>query len=172
MNKHPQTIIQLNTEQLKSTYKGLDQFILVLMIIALPIYGMIYLYHTSGNLDWGIPEFPSWINQLLIFGCFLLLIAQELIFRKKMSIVEKGQDLLGRLMVYSQATKQRYSILFVVTILSAAGLLLFDSAFYNLIFALTLLFFSLGKPNPTRINKLLKLNEEEKELIRAASRPH
>lgn len=161
----------MDTQQLKKRYRRLDQFILILMIVALPMYGMIYLYHSSGTGTWDIPRFPEWMNQLLIFAGFLLLIAQVLLFRKRMSTIVKSQELSIKLKIYADAIKQKYILLFIVTLLCAGGLLLFESAFYNLIFALTLLFFSLGKPNPNRMNKLLKLNDEDKELVRLATRP-
>lgn len=149
----------------------MDQMVLILMIFALPIFGMIYLFQTSGKLELNLPNLPFWMNQLLALGIFLLLIAQVFLFQKRISVINPSSDLLVKLTQYSDATKQRYYILFVVSLLCAVGLLLFGSAIYNGLFALVLLFFSIGKPNPNRINKALKLREADIEKIRLATRP-
>jgi len=161
----------LEIQALKKVYKRSDQMVLIVMIFALPIFGMIYLYHSSGNLDWDLPKFQDWVNQLLVFAGVLLLFAQIFLFQKKIAAINPRSDLLIKLTQYSTATKQRYLILLGVSLICSLGLLLFQSAIYNLLFALTLLFFSLGKPNPNRINKALKLNEGDIEKIRLASRP-
>jgi hypothetical protein len=69
------------------------------------------------------------------------------------------------------ATKERYFLLFLISLISSVGLLFFENAIFIVIFAVTLIFFSVGKPTPDRIGKLLKLDKEQKEQIRLASRP-
>jgi len=161
----------LEIQEYKKVYKDLDQLILILLIIVLPIFGTIYLYQTSGDFTWDIPKLPLIVGQVLTGAGVGLLLAQYLLFRKKVKTVFQTEDLLIKLKIYAKATRERYVILFVVALICSAGLLLFGSAIYNAIFATALFFFSLGKPTPERIKSLLKLNKEDAEIIRLASRP-
>lgn len=158
-------------KELRRIYKGTEQLILILMAVVLPIFGMIYLYHNSGNLDWDLPVIPAIVEQVLIgFGVGLLL-AQFLLFRKRINSSFLTEELILKLRAYMNATKERYIMLFVISLISSVGLLFFENAIFIVIFAVTLIFFSAGKPTPDRIGKSLKLDKEQKELIRLASRP-
>lgn len=156
--------------ELRRIYKGTEQLILILMAVVLPIFGMIYLYHNSGNLNWDLPVIPAIVEQILIgFGIGLLLV-QFLLFRKRINSSFLTEELILKLRAYMNATKERYFLLFLISLISSAGLLFFENAIFIVIFAVTLIFFSVGKPTPDRIGKLLKLDKEQKELIRLALR--
>lgn len=161
----------MEIQEYKKVYKNLDQLILILLILVLPIFGMIYLYQSTGEITWEIPELPILVGQILSGAGIGLLLAQYLLFRKRVKLVFQTEQLLDKLKIYASATRERYLILFVVALICSAGLLLFGSAIYNVIFAGTLFFFSVAKPNPERIKTLLKLNKEDAEIIRLASRP-
>ena len=158
-------------KELRRIYKGTEQLILILMAVVLPIFGMIYLYHNSGNLNWDLPVIPAIVEQILMgFGIGLLLV-QFLLFRKRINSSFLTEELILKLRAYMNATKERYFLLFLISLISSVGLLFFENAIFIVIFAVTLIFFSVGKPTPDRIGKLLKLDKEQKELIRLASRP-
>ncbi|REG81882.1 hypothetical protein [Algoriphagus antarcticus] len=161
----------MEIQEYRKVYKNLDQLILILLILVLPIFGMIYLYQSSGKLTWDLPELPILVGQILSGAGIGLLVAQNLLFRKRVKAVFQTEDLLIKLKIYAKATRDRYLMLFIVAMLCSAGLLLFGSAIYNVIFATALFFFSFGKPTPERIKTLLKLNKEDAEIIRLASRP-
>jgi len=161
----------LEGKELRRIYKGTEQLILVLMAVVLPIFGMIYLYHNSGNLNWDLPEIPEITEQILIGFGIGLLIVQFLLFRKRINASFFTEELVLKLSAYMNATKERYLILFVTSLISSVGLLFFENAIFIIIFAVTLIFFSVGKPTPERISSALKLDKEQKELIRLASRP-
>lgn len=163
--------IILEIQEFRKVYKNLDQLILILLILVLPIFGMIYLYQSSGKLTWDLPELPQLVGQILSGAGIGLLVAQYLLFRKKVKAVFLTEDLLAKLKIYANATRERYVILFVVALICSVGLLFFGSAIYNFIFAGALFFFSVAKPTPDRIKSLLKLSQENAEIIRQASRP-
>jgi hypothetical protein len=164
-------IKKLEGKELRRIYKGTEQLILILMAVVLPIFGMIYLYHNSGNLNWDLPVIPAIVEQILIgFGIGLLLV-QFLLFRKRINSSFLTEELILKLRAYMNATKERYFLLFLISLISSVGLLFFENAIFIVIFAVTLIFFSVGKPTPDRIGKLLKLDKEQKEQIRLASRP-
>lgn len=161
----------MEASELRLLYKRTEQLILVLMAVVLPIFGMIYLYHNSGNLNWDLPEIPAIVEYILMgFGIGLLLI-QFLLFRKRIKSSFLTDELILKLRAYTNATKERYVLLFFISLISSVGLLFFENAIFIVIFAVTLIFFSVGKPTPDRISKMLKLDKEQKEQIRLASRP-
>jgi hypothetical protein len=51
------------------------------------------------------------------------------------------------------------------------GLLFSGNPGFVVIFAITLVFFSLGKISPDRMARLMKLKKENRELLREISRP-
>ncbi|SFT90172.1 hypothetical protein SAMN04489724_2665 [Algoriphagus locisalis] len=161
----------LENQEFRRVYKNLDQLILILLILVLPLFGMIYLYQSSGEITWDLPELPMVFGQILSGAGIGLLLAQYLLFRKKIKAVFHTDELLMKLKIYASATRERYLILFVIALICSAGLLFFGSAIYNVIFAVALFFFSVAKPTPERITKLLKLSKEDAEVIRLASRP-
>ena len=161
----------LENQEFRRVYKNLDQLILILLILVLPLFGMIYLYQSSGEIKWDLPELPVVVGQILSGAGIGLLLAQYLLFHKKIKAVFHTDELLMKLKIYASATRERYFILFVVALICSAGLLFFGSAIYNVIFAVALFFFSVAKPTPERIKKLLKLTKEDAEIIRLASRP-
>lgn len=161
----------MENHEFRKVYKNLDQLILILLVLVLPIFGMIYLYQSTGKIIWDLPDLPVVVGQLLTGLGIGLLLAQYLLFRKRVKAVFQTDDLLVKLKIYAKATRERYVILFVVALICSAGLLLFGSAMFNVIFAASLFFFSVCKPTPDRIKSLMKLNKEDAEVIRLASRP-
>lgn len=140
-------------------------------MIALPLFGMVYLYYNSGNLDWGLPVLPDFVDGLLSGAGTALLVIQYFLFHRKIKLSFEYEELLKKVEVYANATRERVILLLVCSLISTVGLVFFENPYYVLLFAATLVFFSLAKPTPDRMARLLKLKKEEKELIRQASRP-
>ncbi|WP_192350801.1 hypothetical protein [Algoriphagus sp. Y33] len=161
----------MEIQEYRRVYKNLDQLILILLVLVLPVFGMIYLYQSSGEDTWDLPELPLFVGHILSGGGIGLLVGQYLRFRKSVKDVFQTDNLLKKLKIYAGATRERYIILLVTALICSAGLLFFGWAIYNAIFAVTLFFFSISKPTPDRIKRLLKLNTEDAEVIRLASRP-
>lgn len=140
-------------------------------MVALPLFGIVYLYDSSGNLYWGLPKLPGFVNGFLIGFSIAILIGQYIVFKRKLKLTFASEDLLEKVRIYSNATNQRYLFLFVVSVFASIGLLFNQNPVYTMIFAVTLVFFSLAKPSPDRMARLMKLKKEDRELIREASRP-
>jgi hypothetical protein len=98
------------------------------------------------------------------------LVGQDLIFRKKIKLTLNETELLKKVKIYCKATTQRFLFLFLVSVGATVGLLFDGNPFYIVLFALALVFFSLAKPSPDRMARLMKLKKEDRELIREASR--
>ena len=161
----------MDFEQTRKAYRSQEMLVLILMVISLPLFGFVYLYYNSGNLDWNLPTLPDSIHGLLVGVGVGLLIGQYLIFHNKLKVAKSAGELFGKLDIYIKATRKRFLILFAISLLSTVGLLFFKSAFYIVIFAVTLLFYSLAKPTPDRIKRLLKLNKEDTEIVKDIARP-
>ena len=161
----------MELEEIRSIYKNLEQLVLILMLIALPLFGMIYLYHNSGNLDWGLPKLPDFVNGILAGAGTALLLIQYFLFHRKLKETFHFNELLKKVKIYAHATKERFFLLFICSLIATLGLLFFGNPYFIVLFAGTLVFFSLAKPTPDRIGRLLKLKKEERDLILNASRP-
>lgn len=161
----------MELEEIRSIYKRLEQLVLILMLIALPLFGMIYLYHNSGNLDWGLPALPDFVNGILAGAGTALLLIQYFLFHRKLKETFHFDELLKKVKIYAHATRERFFLLFICSLIATLGLLFFGNPYFIVLFAGTLVFFSLAKPTPDRIGRLLKLKKEERDLILNASRP-
>lgn len=81
------------------------------------------------------------------------------------------EELIEKLKIYAKATSQRFGFLFLVSVCSALGLFFTGEPIYSVIFAIALVFFSLAKPSPDRLARLMKLKKVDRELLREISRP-
>ena len=161
----------MEIEEIRKIYKSLEQLVLILMLIALPVFGMIYLYYNSGNLDWGLPELPDFLNGILAGSGTALLLVQYLLFHRKLKASFQKEELLKKVKIYANATRERFFILFICSLVSTLGLLFFSNPYFIVLFAGTLVFFSLAKQSPDRMGRLMKLKKEDRDIILEASRP-
>lgn len=161
----------MDNQEIGLLYRKTERLTLIILMVALPIFGVVYLYDSSDNLSWNLPVLPEFFNGCLIGLTVGLLIAQYGIFHKKLKLTFDTDELLEKVKLYSAATNQRFLILFLISLMASVGLLLNQNPVYTVIFAVTLIFFSLAKPTPDRMARLMKLKKEDRELIRAASRP-
>lgn len=161
----------LENLKIRNDYKSTEQLVLILMIFALPVFGIVYLYFTSGNLDWGLPFLSESIFWFLVVLNVTILIIQYILFHQKIKLTFQSVDLESKTKIYLSATRNRFLILFLVSILSSVGLLFFKSPAFVFLFAVTLVFFSLAKPSPDRMTRLMKLKKEQRDLLKEATRP-
>lgn len=118
-----------------------------------------------------VPEISELLVWVLASICAVGLIFQYFLFSQKIRLTFLKEELLEKVKIYSQATNQRYLILLLTSLISSIGLLLSKNPVFTLLFAIVLVFFSLAKPTPDRLARLMKLKKEDRELIRDASRP-
>ncbi len=161
----------MELQQIRQIYRSTERLTVLLLVLALPVFGLVYLYQTSGTLDWNLPELPAFGLWILVGVSSAILIAQYVVFHNKIKLTFVESALVGKVKIYCDATKNRFLYLFGVSILTSIGLLLTQNPLFTLIFAVTMVFFSLAKPSPDRMARLMKLKKEDRELIREASRP-
>jgi len=161
----------MDLEKLRATYRRTEQLTLLLLLIALPLFGVIYLYEQSGTLGGNLPQL-SFSGQVMVLGSGGgLLLVHYLLFHRQIKQALQQTDLSEKITTYLSATKIRFFLLMGVSVASSLGLLFSSNPGFVVLFALTLVFFSLGKPSPDRMMRLLKLKKQDRELLIEISRP-
>lgn len=161
----------MEKDELRTLYHRTERFSVMVLLLALPAFGMVYLYQQSGSLTGLATTLPPWISYSLLGSGVAVLGLQYLLFHQKIKKSFQQESLLEKVKLYTTATKQRFGFLFLVSLVSTSGLLLTGSPGFVLLFTLTLVFFSLGKPSPDRMVRLMKLKKEDRELLSEISRP-
>ena len=161
----------MENDALRALYRRTEQLTLVILIVSLPLFGVVYLFHNSGSINKDLPQLPVFAQGVLLGLGFLLLGLHYALFHQKIKQTFSLDNLLDKVEGYCAATRQRFWFLFLVSILSSLGLLFSGNPGFVVVFALALVFFSLGKPSPDRMARLMKLKKEDRELLREISRP-
>ena len=139
---------------------------LILIAIPIPFFAVTYLNSLNSTFALNLPEVPVFWDSFGLGMVALILIVHYFIYHSAIKRIHLGNfELQTKLGLYSRATHLRFYILFVASLFCAAGLLFFENSGYTIAFAVVLLFFSLGKPSPDRIVRLLKLKGEEKDKV-------
>ena len=161
----------MEKEELRTIYHRTERLTVVVLLLALPAFGTVYLYQQSGTFLQTLTLLPTWAQYILLGAGVLLLVIQYLLFHQKIKQSFQRESLLEKVGLYAAATRQRFLILFLVSMISTAGLYWSGSPGFVFLFTLALVFFSLGKPSPDRMVRLMKLKKEDRELLTEISRP-
>ena len=161
----------MEIDQLRAAYRRTEQLTLICLVLALPLFGGIYLYQQGGKLEKTLPQLPLFAQVLVLVGSLVLLAAHYFLFHRRIKATFAQKELSAKILGYLAATKQRHWILFLVAVTSSLGLLFSSNPGFVVVFALALVFFSLGKPSPDRMMRLLKLKKEDRELLVEIARP-
>jgi len=159
----------MEKEELRAIYHRTERLTVVVLLLALPAFGTVYLYQQSGTFSQTLPLLPTWAQYILLGAGVLLLVLQYVLFHQKIKQSFQQELLLEKVGLYAAATRQRFLVLFLVSMISTAGL--YWSGSPGFVFTLALVFFSLGKPSPDRMVRLMKLKKEDRELLTEISRP-
>lgn len=158
-------MIEVEKSEIRKIYDRLERKILVLMALPIPFFAIVYLYQESGGKSWRVPQISSFWESFGLSLIGLLLAVHYFNFHQKINSAIEVSDLVAKIKVYQSATVTRFWMLFLASFLCSLGLLLFSNAGYTILFAITLVLFSLGKPTPDRIVRLLKLKGENREEV-------
>jgi hypothetical protein len=161
----------MEIDQLRAAYRRTEQLTLICLVLALPLFGGIYLYQQAEYLDKSIFQLPVFAETILLVASLALLAVHYYLFHRRIKATFSQEEISAKILGYLAATKQRHWILFLVAVASSLGLLFSSNPGFVVVFALTLVFFSLGKPSPDRMMRLLKLKKQDRELLVEISRP-
>lgn len=153
-----------NNNNIKKIYESLERNVLILIAIPIPFFAVTYLNSQNRTFSLNLPEVPPFWDSFGLGLVVSILVVHYFNFQSAIKRIQnKGYDLETKVSLYSQATMLRFYMLFASSLICAVGLLFFENAGYTISFAIILVFFSLGKPSPDRIVRLLKLKGEEKD---------
>jgi hypothetical protein len=151
---------------IRGLYEKLERLVLILIAIPIPFFAIVYLDAQNRMLFENMPKLDSIWENIGFTTIMVLLGLHYLNFHAEINKIKiSNQDLVMKFQRYVRATSARYWLLMMVGLLCASCLLFFQNPLFTLFFAITLVFFSLGKPTPDRIVRLLKLKGEEKEAV-------
>lgn len=157
--------------ELRRIYTKLERNTLILIAIPLPFFAFAYLYTQSPIIELSLPESNSFWGGFSLTFLITLLAGHYLAFHSKIS---KGQnpslDITEKVEIYAQATMLRFWFLFGIALWGSLALMITENPLFTIILAINLIFFSLGKPTPDRIVRLLKLKGEERQQVEELKR--
>jgi hypothetical protein len=156
----------LEADSLRKIYNRLERNVLMFIILPIPLFGFVYLNSQNPIFYFDIPHISAFWEYLGLGLVFLLLVAQYIFFQttiKKIRLFDANLE--ARLEFYADACIKRFTLLFIITLVAAVGLFLFENAGYTIAFAICLFFFSIAKPSPDRLISSLKLKGEEKNRV-------
>jgi hypothetical protein len=151
---------------IKRKFRILERDVLLLIAFPLPVFALVYLYTTSDTMSINVPDLPGFLNFFVLGVASALLLFQYNGFRNSMKKLRQGsKNLEEKMSEYAKATLTRFWLLFWVGIICADGLLFYYNPVFTVLYAVNLMFVSLGKPTPDRIVKSLNLKGEEKDMV-------
>lgn len=137
--------------------------------IAIPMLGFIILFLRIENRSY-YPDFLgeeiTFYLRFIIFAAIMILIVFGLILSKrKRESLDANMSIRDKLNIYYSASISRAYSLLGATLLALIGLTLTAEQFYVIYYTICLVAFSMTYPTIYRINRELKLNREEREVI-------
>ncbi len=137
--------------------------------IAIPMLGFIILFLRIENRSY-YPDFLgeeiTFYLRFVIFAAIMILIVFGLILSKrKRESLDANMSIRDKLNIYYSASISRAYSLLGATLLALIGLTLTAEQFYVIYYTICLVAFSMTYPTIYRINRELKLNREEREVI-------
>ena len=137
--------------------------------IAVPMLGFIVLFLRIENRTYN----PDYLNEDITFYLrFIMLLAimglivLGLVFSKRIrGNLDVNMSIRDKLDVYYKAAMNRAYFFLGATVLALIGLTLTAEQFYVIYYTICLVAFSITYPTIFRINRELKLNREEREVI-------
>jgi hypothetical protein len=139
------------------------------MFIAVPMLGFIVLFLRIENKTYN-PDFLGeefvfnlrWIEFFLVTGLAALGL---IVFHRIRKRLTSSMTIREKLMIYYQASISRSYYFLAATLLALAGLALTAESFHVIYYTISLVMFSITYPTIFRINRELRLNKEEREVI-------
>ncbi len=156
------------------TFSNSQEFINKLQLyinafIAVPMLGFIVLFlrieNRTYNPDFLNEEVTFYLRFIMLFA-ILVFIVSGLVFSKRIrGGLDLNMSIRDKLDVYYKAAMNRAYFFLGATVLALIGLTLTAEQFYVIYYTICLVAFSITYPTIFRINRELKLNREEREII-------
>jgi hypothetical protein len=137
--------------------------------IAVPMLGFIVLFLRIENRSYNpdlLNDDVTFYLRFIVLAAILFLIVSGLVLSKKIrEILDPNMSIRDKLNVYYKAAMNRAYFFLGATVLALIGLTLTAEQYYVIYYTICLVAFSMTYPTIFRINRELKLNREEREVI-------
>ncbi|UJP63667.1 hypothetical protein [Mongoliitalea daihaiensis] len=151
---------------LRNIYAKLERNTLILIAVPLPFFGFAYLYTQSPIMELNLPAENSFWGGFSLTFLITLLAGHYIAFHSNLGKAKNPSlDITQKVQIYAKATMIRFWFLFGIAMWGSFALMITQNPLFTIILALNLIFFSLGKPTPDRIVRLLKLKGEERQQV-------
>jgi len=139
------------------------------MFIAIPMMAFIVLFLRIENKTYQ-PDFLSeemtfYLRLIVLAGVVVLVVLGLFTFKKQRDSLEPSMTIREKLKIYYAASVSRSYYFLAATIIALIGLVLTAEQFYVIYYTICLVAFSMTYPTIYRINRQLRLNREEREII-------
>jgi hypothetical protein len=139
------------------------------MFIAIPMLAFIVLFLRIENRtyhpDFLGEEMTYYLRLIVLAGVVALVVMGLFSFKKQRDNLDPAMTIREKLEIYYAASVSRSYYLLAATIMALIGLVLTAEQFYVIYYTICLVTFSMTYPTIYRINRQLKLNREEREII-------
>jgi len=137
--------------------------------IAIPMLGFIVLFlrieNRSYNPDYVSEEITFYLRFVIFAAIIALIVSGLLLSKRKREGLDPNMSIRDKLEIYYKAAITRAYFFLGATVLALIGLTLTAEQFYVIYYTICLVAFSMTYPTIYRINRELKLNREEREVI-------
>lgn len=139
------------------------------LFMGLPMILFIYLFLRIENMTYN-PEFLSdYILQYMRVGFFIIVVVSVGIgffsFTRHVSYLNPAMSLKDKLELYFSAAMTRTYFFVTATLVTLLGMALSGESLYSIYYTISLVAFSISYPTLYRINRQLRLNSEEREIV-------
>jgi hypothetical protein len=139
------------------------------VFIAFPMLAFIVLFlrieNRTYNPDFVGEELTFYMRFFVFAGVLGLIILGLIFFNRKRNTLDSSMSIRDKLEIYYIASILRSYYFLMATIIALVGLVLTAEQFYIIYYTICLVAFSMTYPTIYRINRELKLNREEREVI-------
>jgi hypothetical protein len=137
--------------------------------IAIPMLGFIILFlrieNRAYNPDFLGEEITFYLRFVIFVAISILIVSGLILSKRKRETLDSDMSIRDKLEIYYTASISRAYAILGATLLALIGLTLTAEQFYVIYYTICLVAFSMTYPTIYRINRELKLNREEREVI-------
>lgn len=157
----------MNFSSLKEYFYKLYNASMKRILIPLAAYLAIYYLSLSGMILPVITdEWPTMI--LLATYVIIIIISLTIVHLEVNKILKSNAEMVGlgnKLDLFYMITQKKMSAMLWVSLFNATGLLLTFHQWFSICFALILVWYLFQWPTPRKVNKLLQLKGDEREMV-------
>lgn len=160
----------MTKEELKNFLDRLSFIFYSIVAIPLVSFSYLYLENKVGRLSPKLDDIALSLLQYISPTIVIILCGLAIIIpRNHVRQIDSSKELQRKLIEFRRIMILRYMIFWLASSISVVAFYLSAHQFYSILFILTLILFSLNRPTPQRLISNLRIEGEERELIKKVS---